>query len=119
MRRDFDLMREVLLRADAATTYVDIPGTQDEAGQKLFYNVTLLIENGYLEGVNTGTTREDRWRLVGMTWKGHEFLDAVRSDEMWAYLKTKLPIDQAEIPFHLVEQYAFHVAAQKATAMSP
>lgn len=119
MRRDFDVARRALLQAEAATSELIFVRGTDEESRALFYNLKVLIDTGYLEGVPASTTREERVRVVGLTYKGHEFLDAVRADQTWALIKSKLPIDTHEMPFHLVEQYAFHLAAQKVTTMSP
>lgn len=116
MKRDFDVMRQVLLDAESSTAAMTF-GQKDDGA--LFYNLKTLINSGYLEATDTSVVGNLRVRVEGLTFKGHEFLDAVRSEKTWAYIKSRLPIDRGEMPFHLVEQFAFHVAAQKVTAVSP
>lgn len=122
MTRDFALMRRVLFDIEAAPGALEIVSAGDDASVALFRNVALLDEAGYVESANTSSTRVER-RQVLLTWRGHELLDAIRSEATWAVLNERLPIAAAEMPLHLVEQYAFHLAmqaaAQKGLPMSP
>lgn len=122
MTRDLELMRRVLFDVEAAPGALEIVASNDAASAALFRNVALLAEAGYLESENTSSTRIGRRQLL-LTWRGHELLDAIRSEATWALLKERLPIASGEVPVHIVEQYAFHVATQtavhKGMPMSP
>lgn len=94
MKRDMDLIREILLRIEAddglngalralCGSDLDFEG-RDEA--EFSYNVGMLIEAGIL----TGNTERSAMGVVvvgGLTWTGHEFLDTIRDSDVWR--KTK------------------------------
>lgn len=104
MERDMDLIREILIaieqhhgkeRIDFHTL---IPRHDRDQIQ---YNVGLLMEAGYITGsyIRPADIARDhdqpgqRYTMVrnyitslsasGLTWSGHEFLDSVRSPEVW------------------------------------
>jgi len=94
MRRDMDLIRELLFKLEA----LDVrPGGilhinfDDEEIQihsytpdDIQYHVRLLIEAGLIE---PGKGAMQGLMFRSLTWAGHDFVDSVRSPEVWA--KTK------------------------------
>lgn len=95
MRRDMGLIRELLLRLEGLTgasggVHRLVPG--DEAmvvdgysADQVDYHLHLIEEAGFLRtfgGELGGAILFDR-----LTWAGHDFVDSVRSPEVWA--KTK------------------------------
>lgn len=93
MKRDMDLVRGLLLNVEALTDryggqYV-VHASDDEISVEGFtpdqvgYHMDLITDAGFLQcspGAN-------HWMVSGLTWEGHEFLDAVRDDGTWK--KTK------------------------------
>lgn len=90
MKRDMDLIRLLLLRSEG-----------DEEAEKLVerypvperaYHVGLLKDAGFVNaeircdenGVPNGAV------VTGLTWQGHEFLDAMRDDTVWKNAKDKM-----------------------------
>ena len=95
MKRNMDLVREILLQIESTepgkTIELDIPDTgEEEIGQ----HVELMIGHGLIEGKaipsGTGTAHRilDYW-INSMTWEGHDFLDAARNDTIWEKAKKK------------------------------
>lgn len=95
MRRDMDLIRELMLKLEEMPRTLGIvhqlePGlgavavdgySSDEIG----YHLDLINEAGFLEtygSMNSGDILFDR-----LTWSGHDFVDSVRNPDVWA--KTK------------------------------
>ena len=95
MRRDMTLVREVLLRVEAMNFP---PGSkwvvsarreldEDEAGievegytsDDIDRHLRLLVDAGFL----TGKVAGDGVITEGLSWEGCEFLDTVRSPEVW------------------------------------
>ncbi|WP_346033552.1 DUF2513 domain-containing protein [Erythrobacter westpacificensis] len=81
MKRDMDLIREILLwmenQDDDAFFFIHIPDFgrhEDTIG-----HVLMLKSAGFLYESQKGVLR--------MSWEGHEFLDKVRDEEIWR--KTK------------------------------
>lgn len=84
MKRDMDLIREILLKAEeypdaiVPTFYTSADGITTQA------HLTMLKGAGYLDHVKSLAGGGYGWRI---TWAGHEFLDEVRDPEIWS--KTK------------------------------
>ena len=92
MQRDMDLIRQVLLSAEAGPPYPDISGVPPEAVR---YHQMLAIDAGLLNGqhrtyMDNVTDVPDVVMVQGVTWQGHDFLAAVRDDNMWTKLKKYL-----------------------------
>jgi hypothetical protein len=91
MKRDMDLVRDLLLRLEehykdrVSVTEVGVLGPDR---QRIVGHLRLLADGGYVEMTQThlpsGAPILTGWRL---TWKGHEFLDQVRDPEIWRQTK--------------------------------
>jgi hypothetical protein len=119
MRRDPDLLRDIMLAAE------DQP-----AGQKLFgsslksccFNpyelgdhVQQLIEAGYLDGVVHFHGKEIPPKIVidRIKTAGHDFLQAMREDTVWKHVKSKVMVPTASWTLGLAVEYAKHFVAEK------
>lgn len=90
MKRDMDLIREILLeiesKHDGSGRGVDIQiagKSRDEVVEHLF----MLAEVGFIEGRNASHLQGRGFLVQRMTWWGHEFLDGVRDPTIWAEAK--------------------------------
>lgn len=93
MKRDMDLIRELMLkleslpsdgvarfRADDAAIQID-----GYSPAEVFYHLGLIKEASLIH--STGTGRMGSIEFAGLTVAGHDFLDSVRSPDVWG--KTK------------------------------
>jgi hypothetical protein len=95
MKRDLDLVRELLLRLEAipmpavggiAVTYNDQNlAVEGKSLEDVAYTLKLIRDAGFLKV--TPTQPANGVAFLGMTWAGHDFLDTIRDPEIWA--KTK------------------------------
>jgi hypothetical protein len=90
MKRDMDLIREILLKVeelpyDGGFHDVSIEGHTDD---EISYHVLLLKEAGFIEAADLSTLGGVCWKPMRLTYSGHEFLDAARSDTVWEKAKT-------------------------------
>jgi hypothetical protein len=96
MKRDMDLIRSIVLDIEngkdwfettsdetATALGTDGSGLGQEEVDLLEYHLTLLEASGMAEFTKAGTG----WIPESLTWKGHDFADSVRDDEIWR--KTK------------------------------
>ena len=99
MKRDMDLIRQLLLRIEAQR--LGVGGAVDqvlslsaskpplrlegEDPDDVHYNMRLLAEAGYLDMTRTQFT--GGFNIRGLTWAGHDFLDSVRDEEVWRRTK--------------------------------
>ncbi|WP_457095886.1 DUF2513 domain-containing protein [Lysobacter sp. P5_B9] len=89
MQRNMDLIRQVLLSAEAGPPY---PSIEDYPPQAVRYHQMLAIDAGLAKGLHrtyqeNATDIPDVVVVQGITWQGHDFLAAVRDDNNWAKLK--------------------------------
>ncbi len=91
MKRDFDLIRQLLLEVEGDTS-VDPSGyTEDQVK----YHKGLLVEAGLVEGMVKDSSRSyteipDLVVIKKLTWDGHEFLDQARQLTVWNRAKENL-----------------------------
>ena len=92
MERDMDLCRTLLLRLEkielrpCTTQFLtwDDPFfiVDGHSVDQAIYNFSLLREAGFLVAP-TNVQGADAFGVQGLSWAGHEFLDTVRSPEVW------------------------------------
>jgi hypothetical protein len=90
MKRDMDLVREILLFAERECKAAFFPTVTGDnfhgySTELVVETVELLEEAGYLRPMRYPS--HDAACLKGVTWLGHEYLDKVRDPEVWR--KTK------------------------------
>ena len=104
MRRDMDLIRELLLnfeeRADG-NHFIPEPSHTDFDQQAVSYHVGLLYERGLIKA--TPLHGHPRWSIQGLTWEGHEFLDDARNDTVWAKAKERAGGTFKTVSFEMVK----------------
>ncbi len=95
MKRDMDLVREILLQTEATepgkVIRLDLTGYSEA---EIGLHVELMIEHGLIEGVTvpSGDGPAHRiltYRIDKMTNDGHDFLDNARNDTIWKKAKQK------------------------------
>ncbi|MET4206869.1 DUF2513 domain-containing protein [Bradyrhizobium sp. LA2.1] len=99
MKRDMDYVRELLLKIEASpdpiedTDELESPDASREAKRKLWYHLAMLIDEvGLIKGQEIPYMSNDvdddevgrMWEGAVLTWRGHEFLEAVRDKDVWA-----------------------------------
>lgn len=97
MKRDLSLCRELLLKLEAAqaspTAVYHFPLGDDEiavegwSDDQISYNLARMHEAGFF-AEHSDTTVEGGFIFSGISWTGHEYLDAVRDPERWQKTKT-------------------------------
>jgi len=89
MKRDWEVIRQILLRlealgdADSILCAGEIPGFDE---QRVTYNMVILKEAGLIEA--DAAYGEDGFGVATrMTWNGHELLDHMRDQGTWNSVK--------------------------------
>ncbi len=93
MKRDFDLIRSILLQVEAAPAGCPIDSftLPDGADAAIFTeHLQLLFDEEMIEGEIFASGDGPVIDVRRLTWKGHDFLDAVRSDTIWKKAKEQL-----------------------------
>lgn len=94
MKRDMDLVRQILLGVESASDIVREPsdiGLQCSA--KEFYgHVKILGQADYLDVMDLSSPMLEVFYIKSLTWQGHELLDNIRNETVWN--KTKVTIGE-------------------------
>ena len=97
MKRDMDLIRDLMLQVEAFPAGVTHLGSNiDLRGndpQVVAEHLALLIEQGLIKGKSISgfdALAPDHIVIIGISWNGHEFLDSVRSETIWAKTKERV-----------------------------
>lgn len=92
MKIDYDLIRTILLRLEERNLTEErnslaIEGFDDDT---VTYHVRYLYQGGLIEAENRSFQTGFRWIPKRMTYAGHEFLQAMRSDTVWQKAKDRV-----------------------------
>lgn len=64
---------------------IDIPGF---SRVQITHHIRLLDEAGLIDAEDLTNMSGSEWKAKRLTWAGHEFIDAARSDAVWQKTKT-------------------------------
>jgi len=107
MKRDLDLIRKLMLsiEADDEIDLSDVPQTVCN------YHRALLIEAGLATGMITESGGLPNAVVIHrLTWEGHEYLDAVRGDDIWEKTKSVFKKEGLSMTYALVKTVAIKFA---------
>jgi hypothetical protein len=114
MQRDWDTIRELLLAIEALAPGQTLTLNDFEKARcsEINYHALLLDEAGLIEasffdGLSDGRGLTGIERL---TWDGHDFLDAIRSDTVWKRTRAMIMEKTGTTSFAVVKDMAVQVA---------
>lgn len=99
MSRDDDLVRELLIHIEEndRLDFRQLTGSRDA----ILYHVEILVEAGFIKGTvdSDESGRRTTAFVQRLTWKGHEFLDDIRSETVWNETKRRVSsaVDSASL----------------------
>ena len=119
MKRNMDLIRDILLFAEAQSDpwFARTTEIEDWSQAAIIYNTALCGDAGFLEGHDDsmmGPNGAD-WYVARLTYAGHEFLDSIRSDTVWSKVKARAKEQGVDLTFDL----AILLAKQALVALFP
>ncbi len=115
MKRNWDTIREILIRLEEIPPEKDCLQLTDFPSDRAYeysYHAELLIEAGLIDGQMCKTIgpQANGFLAMRMTWEGHEFLDAIRSDTVWRKAKDSFVKGGLSMTFDLVKSVAKDIA---------
>lgn len=120
MKRDMDLVRNILLAIEASNQspldWVDLPKFPGQDDEVISYHVALLAEADLVLAQDISTDDGFEVRATRLTWNGHEFLDSVRDPEIWRRTKegaAKIGGAGLDILVEIAKGYARHFINEK------
>ena len=104
MKRDFDLIRNILLYLEGNHDIDLSIYTKDQ----IDYHKALIVEAGFAEGKAhyPSSHKTDIPSFVAinrLTWDGHEFIDKSKNDNIWNKSKSMISEKGAEISFDILK----------------
>lgn len=89
MKRDMELVRKILFQLEERLEFdvPFIPKVDGHSENEVFYHLKLMSEANLIEAKNWSADDGPHWVATSMTTLGHDFLDAARSDTLWAKAK--------------------------------
>ena len=114
MRRNWDTIREILVRLEELPDTESLLSLEDfpqERAHEISYHAELLLDADLVEGkmhrlLDPGAAD---FMLQRLTWSGHEFLDAVRSDTVWNKTKKTFASKGLDMTFELAKSVATEI----------
>ncbi|SRR5258705_13242236 len=93
MKRDMDLIRELTLKLESyPKKSIEVPRLRPEVPEavwvdgydeeQLVYHLELIEEAGFIDTMNSPSY------FSRPSWAGHDFLDSIRSPDVWSQTKT-------------------------------
>jgi len=92
MRRDLNLLRDILLQVEATDRHpheVTVFQMPDRDPYQVYHHLRLAKEAGFLK-VEFLSGDPPQGCVLDLTWVGHEFLDNARNDRVWQQVATKV-----------------------------
>ncbi|MEM7068552.1 MAG: DUF2513 domain-containing protein [Pseudomonadota bacterium] len=97
MKRDMDLIRELLLKFESGQARIEtlsdedarnmgitkLPDLSASDSKHILHNLWLMQDANLIVGEDA----REYWITNHITWRGHDFLDSIRDDEIWRLTK--------------------------------
>lgn len=109
MRRDMDLVRLILLETEGRSRPFDSAELADEghSSDEIAYHVRIMKQAGLLDAIlSSDLSLNYSATVVGLTWDGQDFLDAVRNDGVWQKIKRGLRDGVKSVGFDSIKKVA-------------
>ena len=114
MKRDMELVRKILLATEAHdnpnVTFRIENVLTEEAEDQLMYHAKILVEAGMLNARVSSSAGSLYVTINGLTWQGHEFLDAIRDETVWNQTKEVVKGKGGSLPFEVIKALAVDFA---------
>jgi len=105
MKRDFELVRLILLEFEARDAKGQNPiAPEGYSNEEIRYHVEILVEAGFVGADDI--SRLGITRPTQLTWQGHEFLDSIRDSSQWGKIKTILTEKSLSLTFDSIKTAA-------------
>ncbi len=115
MKRDMELVREVLIRVESGEIHLqNILEIKPYTEEQVQYHIKYLYKAGYIEGATKDSRGVKTLRHISvhdLTEKGHDFLSATRDKKIWNQIKSKVLDKSASYTMELVFKLAVAYAS--------
>ena len=118
MKRDLDLMRDMMLRIEEETaglrflrrdSFLDICADKDV----ISYHLRILVEAGFIDAQDVSSNEGEDYAVHGLTYAGCDYLDSVRSSSVWSQVKERLKKIGGIASTEIIKKVADSIAASQ------
>ena len=112
MKRDLDLVRQLLLQIEALPAGPPAQYRMSEIEDPvLLAHFELVLASGLVNGKisRSQSSRGDVISISGLTWEGHEWIETVRSQGVWNETKATLLDGRAAMTYELTKAVAARI----------
>ncbi len=114
MRRDIDLVRRILLAVEEKPSTTTLENLSDFDQEAVIYHTRIMIDAGIIDGeyipvssqTDPGKGEYILSLISGLSWEGHEFIDATRDVSIWNRTKALFADKGAGWTFAIVKEAA-------------
>lgn len=118
MKRDMDLIREILLKIESCEDPWGLekhPTIESYSASQIGYHIKLLVDAGLVEGhdVTSLGSLHPEFMSLNLTPEGHDFLSAAQDNSIWQKAKEHILKPGTSFTLDLVTAYLKTKAAEK------
>ena len=110
MKRDMDLVREILMVVSESSESIQATVFVDEHNDidKVIYTIDIMNEAGLIKAhVQKAFQRGYISATVyNLTWSGNDFLDNIRSEKIWSQVKKNIAKTAGSVSFSVMQKMA-------------
>ena len=108
MKRDMDLIRAIAFKIEEATEAINSEEIQIEGytDKQIGYHCEIMHEGGLIDAMSVATMDSQfaELRIKRLTWEGHDFADAARSDTIWNKVNGAVKTGAASVTFETFKE---------------
>lgn len=105
MKRDPDLIRRICFAIEELPSQQQLTGLDDVNQAEFAHNAELMDDAGLIEAKFLRTNMATHVHIRRLTWAGHDFTDAARSDTLWRKAKESVIKPGASWTFDLLKEW--------------
>ena len=116
MKRDLDLVRQLMLQIEALPAAPPVQYRMSEIEDPvLLAHLEMLIEAGLVNGriSRSQGARGDVISVSGLTWQGYEWIEMVRSQSLWNEVKSAVLDGGGVLTFELTKAVALKIFRER------
>ncbi len=114
MKRDMDLIRQILFKIEEANTVTDgiEMSFQGHSDDEIAYHLKILRQAGLIDAVDVSAGGHLAYIPTSLTWAGQEFLEAARDDTKWNKAKSIIVQKGGEMTFEFLKMTLVELGKQ-------
>jgi hypothetical protein len=98
-----DLVRKILLAVEESAVKPRVPEIDGYTSEEIAYHSRLLLDAGLITAFDASSHDGETYLITGLTWAGHDFLDASRNDTIWNKAKDVIKSKGGAFTFEILK----------------